>query len=147
MKLARRKRRAPADVRADINVTPLVDVVLVLLIIFMVVTPLISQGMPVELPQTVHHDKRPDDGKDVMVSVSTTGQVFLRANPVRLNDVPRLVDEERRRAPARKVYVQGDAGSRYGDVQAVMEAVRKGTNLDEVLLRTDEVTSHGNERR
>jgi biopolymer transport protein TolR len=140
----RRRRYTPI---ADINVTPLVDVVLVLLIIFMVVTPLISQGMPVELPRTVHHDKRADDGKDVMVSVSKTGQVFLRSNPVRLNDVPRLVDEERRRAPARKVYVQGDASSRYGDVQAVMEAVRKGTNLDEVLLRTDEVTRHGDERR
>jgi biopolymer transport protein TolR len=134
-----RKRRPPADVRADINVTPLVDVVLVLLIIFMVVTPMISQGMPVELPRTTHHEQKPDDGKDLLVSVDRTGRVYLRSNPVAVADVPRLVEEERRRAPGRKVYLLGDSQGGFGSVRGVMEAIRKGGTVDEVLLKTDEL--------
>ena len=137
-----RKRRRPAQcvaIRADINVTPLVDVVLVLLIIFMVVTPMISQGMPVELPRTTHHDSKPDDGKDLLVSVSRQGQVYLRSNPVAVGDVPRLVEQERRRAPGRKVYLLGDSQGGFGTVRGVMEAIRKGGSVDEVLLRTDEI--------
>jgi biopolymer transport protein TolR len=135
----KRRRRAPANVRADINVTPLVDVVLVLLIIFMVVTPMISQGMPVELPRTVNHDRKPDDGKDLLVSVSRQGQVYLRSNPVSVGDVARLVEAERRRAPGRKVFLLGDSQGGFGTVRGVMEAIRKGGNVDEVLLRTDEI--------
>jgi biopolymer transport protein TolR len=136
---APRKRRPPADVRADINVTPLVDVVLVLLIIFMVVTPMISQGMPVELPRTTNHESKPDEGKDLLVSVDRAGRVFLRSNPVAVGDVPRLVEEERRRAPGRKVYLLGDSQSGFGGVRGVMEAIRKGGAVDEVHLKTDEM--------
>ena len=64
---------------ADINVTPLVDVVLVLLIIFMVVTPMIARGVPVDLPQTVNHSKKPDDGKDIIVSVTKEQAVYVGA--------------------------------------------------------------------
>jgi biopolymer transport protein TolR len=143
---APRKRRRPAQcvaIRADINVTPLVDVVLVLLIIFMVVTPMISQGMPVELPRTVNHDRKPDDGKDLLVSVNRQGQVYLRSNPVAVSDVPRLVEQERRRAPGRKVYLLGDSQGGFGTVRGVMEAIRKGGSVDEVLLRTDEIRPEG----
>src|SRR5579872_6292719 len=58
-----------ATIRSDINVTPLVDVVLVLLIIFMVVTPLITRGKPVEMPLTKHHDQKNDSGEQIVVSV------------------------------------------------------------------------------
>src|SRR6202167_1736105 len=58
---------------ADINVTPLVDVVLVLLIIFMVVTPMITRGMPVEQPATKYHEKKNDSGEQIVVSVTCEG--------------------------------------------------------------------------
>ena len=74
-----------------------------------------------------------------MVSVTRQGQVYFGANPVNLAEVPRLVEQERRRAPARKVYLQGDSFSRFGAVRRVMQAIRGGANVDEVLLRTDEV--------
>jgi len=135
----KRKRRRPADIRADINVTPLVDVVLVLLIIFMVVTPMIASGVQVDLPRTVNHSKKPDDGKDLLVSVNRQGQVYLRSNPVAVSDVSRLVEQERRRAPGRKVYLLGDSQGGFGTVRGVMEAIRKGGSVDEVLLRTDEI--------
>jgi biopolymer transport protein ExbD len=133
-----RRRRAP-DVRADINVTPLVDVVLVLLIIFMVVTPMIAQGFPVDLPRTVHHDLRPDDGKQLLVSVDRNGQVYVDARRAAVDDVARLVEQERRRAPGRRVYLLGDSQAGFGPARQVMEAIRKGTSVDEVLLRTDQV--------
>jgi biopolymer transport protein TolR len=145
--LRRRRRRANLrdTVRADINVTPLVDVVLVLLIIFMVVSPMISQNTPVELPRTEHHQRKPQDsaGKDLMVSVTRAGQVYFAGRPVEVREVPALVTGERRRAPARPVFVLGDAASRYGDVRAVMEAIHKGASVDEVQLRTDEAPRGG----
>jgi biopolymer transport protein TolR len=131
-------RRPRGDIRADINVTPLVDVVLVLLIIFMVVAPIISQGMPVELPRTTHHDRRPDEGKDLLLSITKEGQVYLRSNPVAVRDLGSLVAEERKRSPGRALYLQGDSEGRYQAVREVLEALHIGANLDEVQLRTDE---------
>src|SRR6185369_10528696 len=64
-------------VKADINVTPLVDVVLVLLIIFMVVTPMIASGIAVDLPRTANHSRKPDDGRDIIVSVTRDGRVYV----------------------------------------------------------------------
>jgi biopolymer transport protein TolR len=138
LRLGSARRRPPGEIRADINVTPLVDVVLVLLIIFMVVAPIISQGMPVELPRTTHHDRRPDDGKDLLLSITKDGQVYLRANPVAVRDLGSLVAEERRRSPGRTLYLQGDSEGRYRSVREVLEALHIGANLDEVQLRTDE---------
>ena len=71
--------------RAEINVTPLVDVTLVLLIIFMVVTPMIVRGVSVELPLTSHHDRKNDDNKDLIVSINASGDVYLNADKVPLD--------------------------------------------------------------
>jgi biopolymer transport protein ExbD/biopolymer transport protein TolR len=132
------KRRTRGNVQADINVTPLVDVVLVLLIIFMVVTPMIARGVPVDLPQTVHHSKKPDDGRDIIVSVTKDKVVWVKSNRVEIKDIPRIVEEERRRFPEKTVYVRGDAHTTYGAVREVMEAIHKA-NIDDVMLGTDDV--------
>jgi biopolymer transport protein TolR len=132
------KRRKKGNVQADINVTPLVDVVLVLLIIFMVVTPMIARGVPVDLPKTMHHSKKPDDGKDIIVSVTKDKLVYITANKVQIKDVPRIIEEERRRFPEKTVYVKGDARTTYGAVREVMEAIHKA-NIDDVMLGTDDV--------
>jgi biopolymer transport protein ExbD/biopolymer transport protein TolR len=138
-KLAASKRRAPGEVKSDINVTPLVDVVLVLLIIFMVVTPIIAGGVPVELPKTVHHARKPDDGQDIVISVTTDQRVYVYGKPVAATqDVTRLVEEERRKHPEKAVFVKGDTRTTYGVVREVMEAVHKA-GLDNVMLGTEEV--------
>jgi biopolymer transport protein ExbD/biopolymer transport protein TolR len=124
------------EIQADINVTPLVDVVLVLLIIFMVVTPMITEGAPVELPRTVHHDRKPDEGQDIIVSVTRESRVYLAANPIALEDIPRLIEEERRGAPGKLVYVKGDVQVPYGVLRQVMEALHKA-RIDDVTLATD----------
>jgi len=133
------KPREKSKVMANINVTPLVDVVLVLLIIFMVVTPLIASGVPVELPKTVHHNRKPDDGKDIIISVTADKRIFMSGRLVAdARDVTRLVEEERRRHPEKTPFVKADVRTPYGAVRGVMEAVNKA-GLDDVQLGTDEV--------
>jgi len=138
MKVRGHKERKKSNVQADINVTPLVDVVLVLLIIFMVVTPMIAKGVPVDLPKTMHHGKKPDDGKDIIVSVTKDKLVYVAANKVQVKDIPKLIEEEKRRHPDKTVYVKGDARTTYGAVREVMESIHKA-NIDDVMLGTDDV--------
>jgi len=140
------KPREKSKVMANINVTPLVDVVLVLLIIFMVVTPLIASGVPVELPKTVHHNRKPDDGKDIIISVTADKRIFMSGRLVAdARDVTRLVEEERRRHPEKSPFVKGDVRTPYGAVRGVMEAVNKA-GLDDVQLGTDEVQDKNDEK-
>jgi biopolymer transport protein ExbD len=134
--------RREDKVKADINVTPLVDVVLVLLIIFMVVTPIIASGVPVELPKTVHHARKPDDGKDIIIAVTANKTVYVSGRPVSgATDVTRFVEEERRRHPEKTAFVKADGRTTYGAVREVMEAVHKA-GLDDVMLGTEELNEH-----
>jgi len=131
-------RRAPGKIRAEINVTPLVDVVLVLLIIFMVVTPIIASGVPIELPWTVHHDRKPDDGKDIIISVTKEKHVYVFGRPAAdARDVTRMVEEERRKHPDKAAFIKGDRQTPYGAVRDVMEAAHKA-GLSDVMLGTEE---------
>ena len=82
-----RKKLAHADLNASINVTPLVDVCLVLLIIFMVVTPMLQKGIPVNLPVTDGPEKTPDTDKQLQISVKADGSVYLGPNVVRKDQV------------------------------------------------------------
>lgn len=132
------KHRPKGQVKADINVTPLVDVVLVLLIIFMVVTPLIASGVPVELPRTVHHDRKPDDGKDIIISVTAERRVFVAGRLLPgASDVTWMIEQERRRHPEKTAFVKGDIRAPYGLVRDVMEAVNRA-GFEDVMLGTDE---------
>jgi biopolymer transport protein ExbD len=147
---ARRSRpafraHAPArpEVRGEINVTPLVDVVLVLLIIFMVVTPMLTRGAKVELPLTDHHDRR-QDGDQIVVSVTAEGRVLVDTRPA---DGERLVDELRaslavrgRGGRPREVHVKADRRLRYGAVRRVLDRVHEA-GAREVALATDERTA------
>ena len=132
------KTRKKSAVVGDINVTPLVDVVLVLLIIFMVVTPMIASGVQVDLPRTVNHFKKPDDGKDIIISVTKEKVVYMMANAVKKEDIPRRVEEERRRHPEKTVFVKGDSRTTYGAVREVMELVHKA-GIEDVMLGTEDV--------
>ena len=126
----------------DINVTPLVDVVLVLLIIFMVVTPMITSGVQVDLPRTANHFKKPDDGKDIIVSVTKNKVVFMAGRPISVKELPRIVEEEKRRFPEKTIFVKGDAMVTYGTMRDVMEAINK-IGVEDVMLGTDEIKTVG----
>ncbi len=131
------KRHPKGQVRAEINVTPLVDVVLVLLIIFMVITPMIVRGVSVDLPITTHHDRKNDDNKDLIVSVNAAGDVYLNADKVPLEALTAAVQEERRRHPDKGLFLKADHRIRYGTARKVMEAINRA-GVEDVQIGTDE---------
>jgi biopolymer transport protein TolR len=116
----RRHRRKP--VMSEINVTPMVDVMLVLLIIFMVSAPLLTVGVPIDLPQTqaksLDQDKEP-----LTVSVNTKGEVFLQNTQIDIDElVPKLkaIADARGGGGDERIYVRGDRKVDYGTVMKVM---------------------------
>jgi biopolymer transport protein ExbD len=110
---------------SDINVTPLVDVCLVLLIIFMVVTPMLQKGVPVNLPVTEDPEKTPDTEKQLLISVKADGSVYLGPTVVRKEQVQSELDNIHAKAPDREVAVKGDKLVKYGDVLDVLKACRE----------------------
>jgi biopolymer transport protein TolR len=131
------KRRPKGQVRAEINVTPLVDVVLVLLIIFMVITPMIVRGVSVDLPITSHHDRKPDDSKDLIVSINASGDVYVNADKVPVEQLTASIQEVRRRYPDKAIFVKADHRIRYGTARVAMEAIHKA-GVEDVQIGTDE---------
>jgi len=116
-----RSRRHRRKVMSEINVTPMVDVMLVLLIIFMVSAPLLTVGVPIDLPQsqakTLDQDKEP-----LTLSVNDKGAIFLQNAEIKVDDlIPKLqaVAEARGGTEAR-VYVRGDKSVGYGTMMQVM---------------------------
>ena len=130
-----RHRRAPM---AEINVTPMVDVMLVLLIIFMVTAPLLASGVPVTLPESraksLEQDKEP-----VQLSLANDGRLFIDDKPVEMIDLPvRLAAIAARGVDAPpQIYLRADTALDYGRVMAVMgELNRAGLNRVALLTTT-----------
>jgi biopolymer transport protein TolR len=132
------ERKTP-EVRSDINVTPLVDVVLVLLIIFMVVTPMIASGVAVDLPKTLHHSRKPDDGKDIVVAVTRDARMYVGATKVELSELAGRVVAERRRAPEKTIFLKGDARAPFGAVKRVMQTLHEA-DIEDIVVATEERT-------
>jgi TolR protein len=114
-----------AALNADINVTPLVDVCLVLLIIFMVVTPMLQKGVPINLPVTEEPEKTPDTEKQLQISVKQDGSVYLGSNVVRKEQVQSQLEEIHSKTPDREIAVKGDKLVKYGEVLDVLKACRE----------------------
>lgn len=109
---------------ADINVTPLVDVCLVLLIVFMVVTPMLQKGVPINLPITEEPERTPDTEKQLQISVKSDGSVYLGSTVVRKEQVESELQEIFKRTPDREIAVKGDRAVKYGAVLDVLKACR-----------------------
>ena len=124
-----------AGIRADINVTPLVDVVLVLLIIFMVVTPMLHRGVKIELPVTAHHEKKQDSGELLVVSVRGDG-TYIETDRLEGELLDARLRQELK-ISSRPVHVRADKGLRYGDVRSVLERVH-AAGATQVGLATEE---------
>jgi biopolymer transport protein TolR len=114
-----------AGLNSDINVTPLVDVCLVLLIIFMVVTPMLQKGVPVNLPVTEDPDKTPDTEKQLQISLKADGSVYMGPNVIRKDEVESALKEIQQRTPDREIAVKGDRLVKYGDVLDILKACRE----------------------
>ena len=109
---------------SEINVTPLVDVCLVLLIIFMVVTPMLQKGVPINLPVTEDPEKTPDTDKQLQISVKSDGTVYLGSLAVRKEQVNSELEQIHQKTPDREIAVKGDRTAKYGAVIEVLKACR-----------------------
>jgi len=109
---------------ADINVTPLIDVVLVLLVVFMVITPMLSSGLPVDLPMATTTVQVNDVGQHIVISLTAKGEWAVEQEMVEDNNADalvRLVQEEFNKNPERSILVKADRGLMYGDVRELMD--------------------------
>jgi len=115
----RRGRRQYSAPMSEINVTPFVDVMLVLLIIFMVTAPLLSVGVPVDLPKTKAQELT-GNKEPLVISVNSKGKYFLQETELKLKEiVPKLVAITKN-SKKETIYVRGDKGLEYGQVMKVM---------------------------
>jgi biopolymer transport protein TolR len=110
------------DLQGEINVTPMVDVMLVLLIIFMVAAPLLTVGVPLDLPQTQAKSLDQNDKEPLTVSVNTKGEVFLMNSEIKIDDlVPKLqAVAQTRGGNEERIFVRGDKKVDYGKMMQVM---------------------------
>jgi biopolymer transport protein TolR len=116
---------SPDEAKSEINVTPLVDVCLVLLIIFMVVTPMLQSGVDVLLPSGPHAEKKPGDKEDLVISIKQDGTVFVGQNWIPDKDLPTYLAAEYRKNPARNVMLKADRRIHFGKVRTVMRAANE----------------------
>ncbi|MBK9063152.1 MAG: biopolymer transporter ExbD [Acidobacteria bacterium] len=114
------------DMKSDINVTPLVDVCLVLLIIFMVVTPMLQKGKPVMLPQTERPDKKPESDKELLISIQADKTIFIDTKWFPDKDFAAKMKEIGERSANKDVLVKADQRLTYGDVKNVMRMIKDG---------------------
>jgi len=114
------------SIKSDINVTPLVDVCLVLLIIFMVVTPMLQKGKPVMLPQTDRPDKKPESDKELIISVQSDKTIFIDTKWFPPKDFEAKMKELGERAANKDILVKADRTLNFGDVKSVMRMIKNG---------------------
>lgn len=127
---------SPNEVQGGINVTPLVDVCLVLLIIFMVVTPMLQNGMDVMLPGGPHASKKPGAKEDLMISIKQDGTVFVGQNWIPDRDLPRYLLAENQKNPTRAVMMKADRRIAFGKIRQVMKLVNDA-NFTSVAILTE----------
>ena len=136
--MALAKRNEGAKVSSDINVTPMVDVMLVLLIIFMVVTPMLQKGISVDMAPVNNPEQMPDADKEdaLLVSITRDGKVYFGSDQIQ--DVDNLTGKVKDRLANKqdkRVYVKADMRTRFGSVVKVVVSVR-AAGVDDVGLLT-----------
>ena len=136
------KRDEGSKVNSNINVTPMVDVMLVLLIIFMVITPMLHKGVSVDMAAAHNVDQmQPADRDDaVIVAVTRDGKTYLGNNVVSSNEITDQVKDLIANRLDKTVYVRSDARAKYGDVVQAVDAVR-AAGVENLGLLTDRLAS------
>ena len=113
------------QVQSAINVTPLVDVCLVLLIIFMVVTPMLQQGVDVSLPDTINPPKMPEGGKQLNIAIKSDGSVYVGQQWVPNESLLTALRDIYNQSPEKTVVIKADKRLKYKDVREVMQTVNR----------------------
>ena len=123
--------------KADINVTPLVDVMLVLLIIMMLIAPMLQQGVAVTLPESVNRTEKPDTQDQTVVAVDATNNYWVNAIHVQKDDLVPRVQAALEQKKEKVVYLKGDKDAKYSAIMDLMDALRKA-QIENIALITDQ---------
>ena len=130
-----KSRSRSRSLMSEINVTPFVDVMLVLLIVFMVSAPLLTVGVPVNLPNT-DADSLPDDKEPLTLSINSLGEIFIQDTKIGFNElIPKLLAVSKNRTDTR-IYVRGDKNINYGRVMEIMGKL-SGSGFSKVALLSE----------
>ena len=124
----------------EINITPLVDVVLVLLIIFIVITPMLTRGADVILPAADSAEPQEDSKQDLIISVQKSGQIWLSTELMTVETLETRLTNTLTAEPFKPILIKGDLQARYADVRQVM-AVCERTGAKNVKLMVDNDSS------
>jgi biopolymer transport protein ExbD/biopolymer transport protein TolR len=130
---------------SDINVTPMVDVMLVLLIIFMVITPMLQKGVNVDLAKTKNPIAMEDADKEdaILVAVERDGQIYFDTEKINSPaELTTKVQDKLSNRQDKKIYIKADGRARYGTVVEVVDDVR-AAGVDQVGLLTEQITKPG----
>jgi biopolymer transport protein ExbD/biopolymer transport protein TolR len=137
--MALAKRNEGAKVNSDINVTPMVDVMLVLLIIFMVVTPMLQHGVPVDMAKVNNPEQMPDADKEdaLLVAVMRDGTVFFGTDKIAVDQLTQKIKDRLVNRTDKRVFIKADQRAKYGSVVEVVDNVRSA-GVDQLGLLTDQ---------
>ena len=127
---------AKGGIKSDINVTPLVDVMLVLLIIMMIVAPMLQQGVVLTLPTAVNTTDKPDTSDQIVVFVDANSKLYVNTIPVLESDVVGRLQTVLEDKKEKTVYLKGDKDAPYSAIMKMMDALRKA-QIDTVGLITE----------
>ena len=145
--MASLSRKGHRAITPQMNVTPLVDVVLVLLIIFMVVIPAMEQGLQIDVPGIVNADAEDENAVDPFVlSVAASGQMYFENTAMPADRLEAFLREANRREPSRRLVLRGDRAVSYEHVRSLLAVVRRigfpGVSL-RVNQRPGDATTEG----
>jgi biopolymer transport protein TolR len=137
-------RNEGSNVSSNINVTPMVDVMLVLLIIFMVITPMLQNKVQVDMAKVSNPENMPDADKEdaIVVAITRDGGVFLGQNHVALSELGGQVRDKLANTPGKTIYVRADARAQFRAVEDAIDAVRTA-GVDDVGLLTQKKEGPG----
>jgi len=137
--MALAKRNEGAKVNSDINVTPMVDVMLVLLIIFMVVTPMLQKGVSVDMAKVNNPEQMPDADKEdaLLVAVQKDGRIFFGTDLIQSADLTQKIKDRLANRTDKRVFLKADARAKFGMVVDVVDNVR-AAGVDQLGLLTDQ---------
>lgn len=127
---------AQGGVKSDINVTPLVDVMLVLLIIMMLIAPMLQQGVPVTLPLAGNTTDKPETQDQTVVAITADKKFFVNSIEIRKDEVATRVQEALESAKERIVLIKADAAAPYSAVMEAMDELRK-VGIEDIGLITE----------
>lgn len=132
------------DVTSDINITPMADVMLVLLIIFMVITPMLNNKVNVQLATVANPVAMPDADKQdaVVVAITRDSKVFLGQNQINMTDLGQKVSNLLQDKPNKEIFMRADARAQYGTVETAIDNVRTA-GVDQIGLLTEKVHTPG----